>query len=171
MIIFDNFRLIRVVPHEDPPTRSKIGPAAADVMISELGRGETKGQNDGPDIDRYRGGVGHAGDPWCAALVFYDILTGCETRLGIPCPIKRSHRALELFARCGRAGCFVNRPMRGDVVAWTRAGGGHIGLVTRIIDEGAFESGEGNVGAFPSKARLYTHELGEPRLAGFARLP
>lgn len=172
MIVLDGLRLVRVVPREDPPTRSKIGPAALAIIISELGCGETTGQNSGPDIDRYRElGGGRPKDSWCASLVGYCIAKACDVRLGIACPIVPSSRALQLFERCGKAGCFVTEPMPGDVVAWKRKGGGHVGIFNRRLDAGAFESVEGNKGRFPSRVRPYPHEYGEPDFVGFARLP
>ena len=157
---------------EHPPPRSMFGLAALDVARREEGNGEKGGNNLGPDLIRYRrGGPGGA---WCAAFVSYCIEEGARA-IGAPSPVQRSHGAKRLFERCLKAGVATTLPMAGDIVCWHRgakgAATGHIGIVSRGWDDGAFFTLEGNRGAFPSRVREYLHELGEPLLIGFARLP
>lgn len=175
-----NLAFWRSVPREDPILRqpSVFGMAALEVALGELGQGETTGQNEGSDLDKYRGRG--PGGPWCAAFVYWCILrawsTAYEPSWGVasgPCPIARTHSARRLFARVAAAGSRVTEPLPGDVVLWSRGTAGwqgHVGIVASVT-AGAFESVEGNRGGFPSKVRRYQHELGEDRLIGFARLP
>jgi hypothetical protein len=162
-------------PHENALTSapSRFGLAALAVLKCELGRGETLANNEGPDLDRYRRG-GPEG-PWCAALQCYGIEEGAKV-LSVPCPIRRTHNAKELWRRIAAAGCVLDGPQLGAFALYHRGAAGaktgHICIVSAIGEKGApWTSIDGNKGSFPSKVRPYPHELGEPGFIGFARLP
>jgi hypothetical protein len=159
-------------PTASPALRlSQIGLAALDVARQEIGHGEVGRNNAGPDLDRYR--AGGPGGPWCAAFVSHCLEQGAR-QIGATLPLRRSHGARTLFARCVAAGERVEDPRPGDVVLWSRGAAnswtGHVGIVSRVENRG-FWSVEGNRGAFPSRVREYGHECGEANLIGFARLP
>ena len=167
------FPLLIPQPIEASPTPSRFGLAALAVARHELGNGESGRDNDGPDVRRYGASPGAN---WCAAFVSYCLERGALDELCRPLPIERSNAARTLWKRCGRAGAFVTHPLPGDVACWWRVSltdwRGHVGLVSVVKDGGHFfECAEGNKGRFPSRVREYGHELGEPRLLGFARLP
>lgn len=171
-------RLPRPVNYEVPP--SILGEAVLKIAFAEIGKGEAGANNVGPDLDRYRrGGPDGA---WCAAFVSWCLEQGCEA-IGEPlCPIGRSHNAKRLFNNALAVGARVTRPIARDLVLWHRgatgAVTGHIGIVSKV-DGNSFHSIEGNRGGgtdargtfHPSLVREFLHELGEPLLLGFARLP
>ena len=165
------------IPHpvDASPVPSRFGLAALEVARGELGKGEEGRDNDGRQVRRYAR-LDRSPGNWCAAFVSYCLEEGATHRLCRPLPIERSHGARQLWKRCGRAGAFVRYPELGDIVCWWRVSltdwRGHVGIVSRVEDGGhAFWSIEGNRGRFPSRVREFGHELGEPRLLGFARLP
>lgn len=168
-------QLLGMLPALDPhpPTTSSYAEAVLKVAIAEMGHGEEGGNNRGPDLDRYRRGIGAPGDPWCAAFVSFCLESGAAA-LGVPCPVKRSHSARRLFANVLAAGSRVERPAARDIVLWARgaanSGQGHIGIVSRVAGN-TFWSVQGNKGGFPSRVREYLSELGEANLLGFGRLP
>jgi hypothetical protein len=165
-------------PAQPPPPHAALAAAAHALARGQIGRGEGGANNAGPDVDRYRkGGTGGA---WCAAFLSW-CLEEAWTQLfdrvqrSAPQPVKRSHSAKTLFANCLRAGAVrVERPSAGDIVLWHRGAAnartGHIGIVSRVEDN-AFWEISGNRGAFPSRVREFSHELGEANLIGFARMP
>lgn len=171
-------RIPEPVKVEPPPSR--FGLAALEIAEREVsvGSGERGGNNQGRDLDRFRrslvdGRVGPAG-AWCAALVSY-LLEAGAIELGEPCPVKRSHSAKTLFARCLKAGMAVSSPRPGDIACWHRgaegARTGHIAIVRTAVADGLWWSIDGNKGTFPSRVRPFPHELGEPLFLGWARLP
>lgn len=157
------------------------------VLAAEKGRGETTGNNQGPDVDRYRTdvrGVRGPGGPWCAALGSWGLeqsWSRLHARIGGhdfagPCPIRRSHSAKRLFLNALKFGAIrVEVPIAGDLVLWHRgkdgATTGHFGVVDHHALYPKFSSWEGNKGSFPSVVDLFTHAVGEHNLLGFARLP
>lgn len=171
--IFDRIRALWTPPPAPRPTVGDIGRYALACARLEIGRGESGGNNHGPDLDRYRtdrqGRRGSDG-PWCAAFVAWCLERGALE-------FKRSHRAKALFSNLLAAGAAkVDSPHPGDVVLWHRgadgASTGHIGIVSDADPlSSLFRSIEGNRGGYPSKVREYAHEVGEALLLGFARLP
>lgn len=149
-----------------------------------LGWGEEEKNNAGVDLDTLRR-CRHKNHAWCAAAASYWIEEGyAQLNFSKPwkalsrkereeCPIKRSHGARRLWRRVSKAGKIVDVPLPGDLVLWERGQGwqGHIGIVSEVGRDGDFWSFEGNKGRYPSKVRAYHHEIGEPGLIGFARLP
>lgn len=148
-----------------------LGAAALVIATAELGSGEFGGNNRGPDVERYRAGVGGSGS-WCAAFVYY-----CLEQAG-KVPFKRTHGARKLFRRAVAAGMLVEEQdlLRGDLVLWGRGTGwqGHIGIVSDVVRN---RSGKvlnwsyiaGNEGRYPSMVRLYRGK-GRSRPVGFARI-
>ena len=156
---------------------SPLGLAALEVAKREVGNGEEGGNNIGPHLDRYRGGQGAKGS-WCAAFIFYCILTASIGR-GRPCPVKRTHGARKLFRRCVAAGWLVDYAdvQPGDVVCWARGPEGswqaQIGIVSVVVwdrdgEPAGFKYIAGNEGRYPSKVE--EHEGHRRRLIGFARV-
>jgi hypothetical protein len=155
---------------------SPLGVAALAVAREEIGKGESGGNNQGPDLDRYRGGG--KGGAWCAAFVFFCLLTACERRGRLP-PVKRSHGARQLFRRIVAAGMLVrHRDIRpGDVVLWARGAEGswtgHIGIVSEVERDDAgtvtiWQYVAGNEGSYPALVRERAGR--SRRLIGFARV-
>lgn len=164
------------VGYDDPLEVSTLAGQIVAVAIGELGRGESGGNNRGPDIARYRQGRGKPGGSWCAWFVSWCI---CQAalRLGIAAPVKPCGGARKLYKRCVAAGREVDLepvdPMQpGDIVAWRRgrlAWQGHIGIVVEAGVE-SYRTVEGNTGHTPAVVRYHRHRYDDPRLIGVARL-
>ena len=181
--------------HDEMVKRLCVGPWARDYVLECarqcLGMGEKGGNNRGPDIDRFRRGrklKPGQGGAWCASFCSFILEESWAHFYGFPCwswldkkrqarmPVKRTANAKKLANRIAKAGCFVFEPSPGDFVLWKRKGGHHIGIVSKVRP-GEFYSIEGNKGRYDrktghgSKVREYRHELGEPNILFFARLP
>lgn len=163
---------LRLIPRESPAMNnsSRLGLAALAVAIANIGHGELGGNNHGPDLVRYRGGIDDA-DPWCADFLSYCLEQGAA-KLDRPCPVKRSRGAKRLVRHVlGAGGILVMTPAPGDLVLMSRPGGHHVGIVWTLRAPGEFISIEGNVGRYPSRVRDYRHEFGEPHFVCFTRPP
>lgn len=144
------------------------GEAVLHFALKEIGRGEEGSNNMGPDVDRYR--FGRKKGAWCAWFLSYSMVQAAE-RLAVPVPIKPTGGAKRFYRRVGNHGAFADIPKVGDIACWDRGKRGswmgHVGIVSRV--EGTqFWTVEGNRGVYPSKVRIYNHEVGEGRLIGFA---
>ncbi len=114
------------------------------IAQSQIGRGETSGNNRGPDVKKYLSGK--EGLPWCAGFVSY-----CAKTSGSK--IRYTLRAKD-FLRLGKK---IKEPMAGDLIVFSRSGGsGHVGIIetvslTKIITI------EGNTGNYPSKVKRFSY--------------
>jgi hypothetical protein len=158
----------------------QIAEKAVEIALGELGKGEVGANNAGPAIVQYRRGVGgrKSRGSWCAAFISW-VYEESARELGFNLPFARSMGAKRLFKNACKAGTKLGPleiPEAGDLVLWDRgklgSWQGHIGLVYAgpSAGESHFTTIEGNRGAFPSRVRIYGHELGEGRLEGFCRL-
>lgn len=138
------------------PLPSPLAVRALEIARSELGNGETEGNNRGEDIDRYRekgrvGGVGGAGS-WCAAFVSYCYCRAAK-ELEIELPWKPSAGAKLLARRIAAAAPrSIVVPEPGCIVCWHRGTlpidwRGHIGICERYdIRSDSLWTIEGNKG-------------------------
>lgn len=139
------------------------------IARSQLGNGESGGNNRGPYIAKLGGKQGQS---WCARFVGWCIINAAIA-LGMLAPIKPTGGARRLFRRCCKAGRKLGAgelPQPGDIVAWRRgklAWQGHIGIVSRVEGERWWYIA-GNEGRFP--AVVEEHRGHGRRLIGFARL-
>lgn len=157
--------------------RSPFSAAVLEVAIDEIGNGEAGRNNAGPDVARYFDEPGResAIGPWCAAFVSY-CMEEAARRLGIECPIKRSHGAKQLF-RNSTAITGIDlepheTPRPGDLILWQRgvpwSWQGHIGIV-EAFEEGIAFTIEGNTGRYPARVRRLSHDTqNDSRLLGYA---
>jgi hypothetical protein len=138
---------------------------------AEIGKGESTRNNQGEDIDRYRGYQDGDG-PWCAAFVYY-VLSRAFRSLELQIPFGRIHGAKKLYRWIVKCGEKVDTPEPGDIVCWHRGKSGswtgHIGIVDKVESDGTFISIEGNVGKFPAKVKRIAHDPSYERLVGFCR--
>lgn len=126
------------------------------IAQSQIGFGETGGNNKGMYIRQYLGG--REGLPWCAGFVSY-----CLKKSGTD--ISYTLRAKD-FLKLGKK---ASHPQAGDIVVFGRKGGGHVGIIEKV-NKNSFISIEGNTGDFPSKVKRLTHKLNEKNILGFVRL-
>lgn len=175
---------------------SIFGRAIVEVAERELGRGESRWNNSGADIARYRDLPWDPDKPtrywgdWCAFFAGYVVETACA-ELGVPCDWRRFYdvrharrmpvgSAKTLVRRMAEAGEFIAKdgalrgvPRAGDLFSIHRGSvtgrQGHVGIVTGYRD-GTIETIEGNVGAFPSHVKRMTRHLDAMRLRDIARI-
>jgi uncharacterized protein (TIGR02594 family) len=127
---------------------------ALQIAQSEIGHGETIANNQGKDIKRYNAN----GLPWCAAFISY-----CLKNSGYDLPyLLRAKSYLQ-------AGQVISNPKPGDLIVFSRQGGGHIGIIEKIEDN-KITTIEGNVGKFPSKVKRITYINKPKNIIGFVRL-
>jgi hypothetical protein len=160
--------------------------AAATVVVAldemMLGAREIGGNNLGPWVDKYRRFSSYApGGPWCAWFASWCVATACSN-LGEEMPITPGFRmrnwrgARALSRACVRAGgTWLTEPEIGALAFWERGPRGgwqqHVGIVSIIEGPSTFKCIEGNVGVAPAPVKEFSHNVGEPKLIGFVRLP
>ena len=137
-----------------------VGTARADVVSvaqSQIGLGEVGGNNKGMYVRRYLNG--REGLPWCAGFVSY-----CVVKDGIRIPY--TLRARDFL----KLGIKVSNPNPGDLIVFSRQGGGHVGIVEKITKD-TITTIEGNTGDYPSKVKRITYQRGHIKnFLAFVRL-
>jgi len=119
--------------------------------ISELGNGETDGNNKGPDIKRYNNGYEAA---WCAGFVSY-ILE--ESNVGL---FEYSLSAKAIYNEANRKNRITAIPKAGDLIIFHRGNPkswqAHIGIIEKV-DKDYIYTIEGNVGKFPAVVKRFKY--------------
>lgn len=163
-----------------PPVVSESLPAPGPFALSmvyeatlEIGKGEEGANNSGAVVHKYFSG--HRDEPWCAAFVSW-----CARRAAARChgkvPFVQSTSAKRLFRNILKThgALLVKEPLRGDIICWHRGKDGswqgHIGIVASVGEDGLVRCVEGNVGKFPARVAIITHDLSHERVVGIARL-
>lgn len=123
--------------------------AALERAIAEAARGagESGGNNMGPDVEKYLGGIVGTPNNWCAGFVSW-----CLKQSG-PMPFPYTVGARSILTKAGEAGLQViknpasDRPLPGDIIVWWRGTftgwQGHTGYVHRT-EGGRLYTVEGN---------------------------
>jgi hypothetical protein len=138
------------IPSAKQPESKYIQINFRDQLIKEaekcIGVHESGGNNKGPAVERFQKAVdGRAqGEPWCAAFVQFCI-NEVEAQFGATVVVHRSEHCLTIWAKTPG----VHRykfPKPGFLVIWGYEDSlnGHIGIVTRVIDDFTIETIEGN---------------------------
>lgn len=139
------------------PSRDQLAKEALRIMIGEIGRGESGGNNLGPDVARY---VFPAKPPqnWCAGVIGY-CYEVAAFGLGIELPFKRSLGAKALgrnVAAYGRRFMDPREAQPGDLMIFSRgmkgSWHGHVAMVESQYGGGLINTIEGNSG--PKVMRL-----------------
>jgi uncharacterized protein (TIGR02594 family) len=128
------------------------------VAQTEIGHGEISGNNRGQYVRQYLNGRENL--PWCAGFVSY-----CLRKSGIS--VEYTLRAKDFLALGKRISRNAIKP--GDIVVFTRKGGGHTGIVEQVFKD-RFISIEGNVGDYPAKVKRISHKLNKKSIVGFVRM-
>lgn len=127
------------------------------VAQSQIGLGETTGNNRGMYIRQYLNG--QEGLPWCAGFISY-----CFKKSGIKA--RYTLRAKDYL----KIGKIIDNPRPGDLIILSRDGGGHIGIIEKVTQDEIMTI-EGNVGMFPSTVKRVTYNRNNIKnLLGFVRL-
>jgi hypothetical protein len=146
--------------------------AALEVAIGQLGRGESGGNNLGPDVARY---IAPTKPPanWCAGFVGW-CYEEAARKVGVPLPFKRSlgaKRMGENIAAVGRKFSDPRQALPGDVFVLHRGAKGswmgHIGFVGERTYYPTFDAVEGNAGP---KVKRSIRGVDADRFAFFASL-
>lgn len=148
------------------------------VARSNVGYGEQGSNNAGKFIHAIGG---NNGDEWCALFAGYcyrrahqilelDPPEWAYRRKGVP--EKGAKRLTRNLARVGRRFSDPAQARPGDLVCWSRGRLGWQGHVGVVLYErgGIITSIEGNVGRYPSKVRLFQHDVTKERLYMFASM-
>jgi uncharacterized protein (TIGR02594 family) len=134
--------------------------ARADVLSIarlEIGHGEMFGNNRGFYVRQYLNG--REGLPWCAGFVSY-----CAKKSGLNIPYTLLAKD---FLRLGKK---VNNPQSGDLIVFSRKGGGHVGIVEKVTKD-TITTIEGNLGEYPSKVKRVNYKKNHIKnFLGFVRL-
>ncbi len=153
---------------------SKKARAALALAIAEYaaGRGESGGNNKGPDVKKYLNGVVGEGSNWCAGFVSW-----CFANSDGTMPYKYTVGARDTLSQLKKKGYGVavsdaSPPLPGDIVVWWRVAKssweGHIGIVVDYKD-GVIRTVEGNK---TPKVGVFSYTLAKmDKLLGFARIP
>jgi uncharacterized protein (TIGR02594 family) len=145
------------VSHDKPASQT-----AVLIAQRELGHGETTGNNRGSDIRRYLQGKENL--PWCAGFVSHVLKQANITTY----PYTLS--SLKYYKTAKEKRLLTNNPQAGDLIIFTRQGGGHIGIIEKV-DNNFIYTVEGNVGNYPSKVKRVIYRKGNIKnLLGFAKI-
>ncbi len=126
------------------------------VARAEIGKGETIANNSGRDIEKYLHSKEHLS--WCAGFVSY-VLYRSQIKFNY------TLRARDFLSY----GVKVIHALPGDLVIFSRSGGGHIGIVEQVFRD-YYISIEGNVGKYPAKVKRIKHFYNEKNFLCFRRL-
>jgi len=127
-------------------------PARADIVSvaqSQIGLGEVGGNNKGMYVRQYLNGRENL--PWCAGFVSY-----CAKKSGYNLPYALRARD---YLKLGKK---VRTPKPGDLIVFSRQGGGHIGIISKVYKkDNIIITIEGNLGDYPSKVKECHYKLGK----------
>ena len=148
--------ILSIVSCNPKAARAEIAPLA--IARQEIGHGEQGANNRGKYVRQYLNG--REGLPWCAGFISY-----CFKRAGKDIPYTLRAKNFIGYGRC----LAIAELRPGDLVVFSRKGGGHVGIVERIDDYG-FISIEGNLGKFPAKVKRVKHLWFEDSIYRFVRI-
>lgn len=117
------------------------------VATQEIGRGEQGGNNKGKYVREYLNGK--EGLPWCAGFVSY-----CCKKAGLNVPYLLGAKS---FLKYGQG---VSDPKPGDIIVFSRQGGGHVGIVEKVTED-SIVTIEGNTGEYPSVVKRISYQKGK----------
>lgn len=136
-------------------------PAHAETMLSvaqsQIGLGEIGGNNQGIYVRQYLQGQENL--PWCAGFISW-----CAKKAQLKIPYFLRAKS---FLKIGKQ---TKTPKPGDIVVFSRQGGGHAGIVEKVTAKEIITI-EGNVGDYPAvvKRKEYNRD-NIPHLLAFIRI-
>ena len=122
---------------------------------AQIGNGEQGENNSGKDVQMYLRSKEHLS--WCAGFVSFVLKTsGVQFHYTL--------RAKDFLTY----GVKVAHASPGDIVIFTRKGGGHVGIVEQVFKD-YYISIEGNVGDFPARVKRIKHFYNDKSFLCFRR--
>ncbi len=137
---------------------------------SQIGVREQTGHNDGAQIDVYRNGR-HNGAAWCASFVSWCYGQGQNTDNSTTFGYDASSQSIRKKAQ--KAGFYQTVqsgyvPQVGDIAVWDNGDGtGHVGIVSKVNDDGSFETIDGN---YSDQVRRVRRTRSSQNLSGFVQM-
>ena len=135
--------------------------------LSHLGVKEVTGHNDGPFINmiqKWYGGAGELGAPWCALFCMWCIYTAAA-KLGITPKLPKSDSSTDLYAFAKKHGLLLSAPIPGCIGLMKGDGGDpskdhHHTFRVRTVDavQGIVNGLDGN---WTNAVALTTHRIGD----------
>lgn len=151
--------------------------SAVNIALSQYGKKEATGNNDGKDVAKFTGG---RQEPWCAHFVAWVFRTAGKPIPGdvVPTPTRANPLASVTFMEnvFRKNGWLVSEPQAGDVVFFASRGGSdagagrHVGIVESVDPvKGIINTIEGNLSNKVAKAsHLFRNN---PNISSFGRRP
>ena len=151
--------------------------SAVNIALSQYGKKEATGNNDGADIAKFTGG---RKEPWCAHFVAWVFRTAGKPIPGdvVPTPTRANPLASVTFMESvfRKNGWLVTEPQAGDVVFYASRGGSdagagrHVGLVESVDHtKGIINTIEGNLSNKVAKASHFYRN--NSSISNFGRRP
>ena len=145
---------------------------AVALAEAELKKGvrETGSSNNSAEVNKYRGGRA-TGQAWCASFVSWLYGAGQNKNNAKTFGYDASTQSIRRKAE--KAGHYSTVksgyvPQVGDLVIWKYTEStGHVGIITKVYDNGSFDVIEGNCG---NKVQKLKHRRSERDLHGFVRM-
>lgn len=127
------------------------------IAQSQIGLGEIGSNNKGVYVRKYLNGK--EGLPWCAGFISY-----CLKKAQIKAPYTLRARD---FMKLGR---LVKNPQAGDLIIFSRQGGGHVEIIEKITKDTIITIA-GNLGAYPSVVKRVAYRKNNIKnLLAFVRI-
>ena len=138
-------------------SRARADTTPLSIAQSQIGLGEIGGKNRGVYVRQYLNG--QEGLPWCAGFISY-----CLKKSGYNLPYTLRARN---FMKLGK---IIKNPQAGDLIIFSRQGGGHIGIVEKV-NKDTISTIEGNLGKYPAKVKRVVYRKNNIKnLLAFVRL-
>ena len=150
-------------------TNNKVSNAIS-LAKSQIGVTENGSSNNSADVNKYRFGRAN-GNPWCASFVSWCYCQGQNGNNKKTFGFDESTQSIRRKAE--RAGKYSTkasgyRPQVGDLAVWKyNENSGHVGIISKINNDGSFQVVEGNCG---NAVQETTRSMRTEGLHGFVRM-
>ena len=143
---------------------------ALNLAASQIGVREIGSTNNGAEVNKYRFGKAD-GNPWCASFVSWCYGAGQNGNNKKTFGYDASTQSIRRKAE--RAGFYATKqsgyaPKPGDLAIWKyNNASGHVGIISKINQDGSFEVIEGNC---QNKVQKTTRTMASANLHGFVKM-
>ncbi len=143
---------------------------AVQLALSEVGTSEVAHTNNSAGVNKYRGGSAN-GVAWCASFVSWCYGQGQNSNNKKTFGYTASSQDIKNQAK--KAGFYSDKqsgytPVVGDIAVWTYSQDkGHVGIISKVYNDGSFDVVEGNCG---DKVQKVHRSKNTDKLSGFVRM-